>query len=166
MERAACPAGGERPLTEGEVALVRSMFGTAIDCGLVTLRRRKWFPFQPRDRMMAPCGHVHFHPKDPIYCDDFATASLDRQGYFLHEMTHVWQAQVRGRFYLPLRRHPFCRYGYMLAPGRPLHRYGIEQQAEIIRHAFLMRHGRQIAGVSDVRAYDMLVNFAGADKRD
>ena len=29
-------------------------------------------------------------------------------------MTHVWQAQTRGRFYLPLMRHPFCRYAYQL----------------------------------------------------
>ena len=34
-------------------------------------------------------------------------------------MTHVWQAQTRGRFYLVLMRHPFCRYTYQLEEGRP-----------------------------------------------
>lgn len=111
---------------------------------------------------MAPCGHIHFHPKDANYCDDFAHAPLDAQGLFLHEMTHVWQTQVHGLLYLPLRRHVFCRYTYALQPGKPLHRYGIEQQAEIVRHAFLLRRGWQIAGVSDVRAYDALVKFPGA----
>ena len=49
-------------------------------------------------------------------------------------MTHVWQAQTSGRFYLPLMRHPFCRYGYRLKPGKPFERYGLEQQAEIVAH--------------------------------
>ena len=31
---------------------------------------------------------------------------LAGQGFFIHEMTHVWQAQKGGRFYLPLMRHP------------------------------------------------------------
>lgn len=34
-------------------------------------------------------------------------------------------------------RHPFCRYGYSLSPGKPFARYGIEQQAEIVRRAFI-----------------------------
>jgi hypothetical protein len=34
-------------------------------------------------------------------------------------------------------RHPFCRYAYALRPGKPFARYGIEQQAEIVRHRFL-----------------------------
>ncbi|MEY4722007.1 MAG: hypothetical protein RIQ46_1732, partial [Pseudomonadota bacterium] len=41
-------------------------------------------------------------------------------------------------------------------------RYGIEQQAEIIRHAFLLRRGAQLAGVADKRAYALLVDFPGA----
>ena len=41
-------------------------------------------------------------------------------------------------------------------------RYGIEQQAEIVRHAFLLRHGIRLPGVADPAAYDLLVNFPGA----
>jgi len=111
---------------------------------------------------MAPCGHIHFHPASPWYCDDFSAAGLDRQGLFIHEMTHVWQAQRLGPWYLPLRRHPFCRYGYSLEPGRPLQRYGIEQQAEIVRHAFLLRNGVRLAGVADAAAYQVLVDFSQA----
>jgi hypothetical protein len=73
--------------------------------------------------------------------DDFAAEPLHRQGLFIHEMTHVWQAQTRGRFYLPLMRHPFCRYSYAIEEGRPFARYGLEQQAEIVRHIFLAKHG-------------------------
>lgn len=136
-----------------------SVFGAAVDCGKVRIRRRRWFAFQPRRVTMAPMGHLHFHPASDSYCDDFSKASLPLQGHFIHEMTHVWQAQTRGRWHLVLRRHPFCRYDYALKPGWPLERYGLEQQAEIVRHAFLLRQGLRLAGVSDPRAYDELVRF-------
>lgn len=139
------------------------MFGSAVDTARVTLKRRRWFPLQPAAIVMAPCGHIHFPPKSPWYCEDFSRAPASFQGLFIHEMTHVWQAQVHGTWYLPLRRHPFCRYDYSLKPGRGLQDYGIEQQAEIVRHAFLLRQGAKLAGASDPGAYDLLVNFPGAE---
>ena len=130
-----------RPLTSGEIALARSVFGDAIDYARVRMVRRKWWPFQPRNTVMAPTGNIHFHPHADLWSEDFAAEPLHRQGLFIHEMTHVWQAQTRGRFYLPLMRHPFCRYRYEIEPDRPFDRYGLEQQAEIVRHAFLAQHG-------------------------
>ena len=87
---APCPAGGERRLTAGEVALAQSVFGTAIDYRKVTIRRRKWAFFQPRNVTMAPRGHLHFHPNSEGYCDDFSAGNHHSQGHFIHEMTHVW----------------------------------------------------------------------------
>ena len=75
-------------------------------------------------------------------------------------MTHVWQVQTRGPWFLILHRPFSRRYDYCLKPGWPLERYGIEQQAEIVRHAFLLRSGVKLAGVGDAAAYDLLVNFA------
>ena len=149
-------------MSEGEVALARSVFGRAIDYSKVRIRRRKWFPFQPRRITMAPRGHLHFHPLGEHYCDDFSLVSPVRQGLFIHEMTHIWQTQALGEWYLLLNRHPFCRYGYSLKPGWKLEQYGIEQQAEIVRHAFLLRSGVKLAGASDAGAYDLLVDFPGA----
>jgi len=154
--------GGERRLTDGEAALARSVFGTAIAYGRVTIRRRKFFPLQPRHVTMAPRGHLHFHPLGDAYSDDFSLLPPFKQGLFIHEMTHVWQTQTRGEWYLLLHRHPLCRYGYSLRPGWKLERYGIEQQAEIVRHAFLLRSGFALPGVADPAAYDLLVNFPGA----
>ena len=131
----------ERALTAGEVELSRSSFGDAIDLDRVRLVNGKWWPFQPRGVVMAPMGNIHFHPHDDSWSDDFAAEPLSRQGLFIHEMTHVWQAQASGRFYLPLMRHPFCRYDYALKPGRPFRSYGLEQQAEIVRHRFLADRG-------------------------
>lgn len=160
VPEAICPAGGERPLTPGEVALAQSVFGDAVDCSIVTIRRRKWFPFQPRKVTMAPRGHLHFHPGGHGYCDDFASAALHRQAHFIHEMVHVWQTQTRGEWYLVLHRHPWCRYDYSIKPGWPLARYGIEQQAEIVRHAFMLRAGAQVAGAPPYEQYRSILPFA------
>lgn len=130
-----------RALTEGEIALAQSAFGDAIDYGRVRIVRGRWWPFQSKGIVMAPTGNIHFHPADPRWSDDFAAESLSLQGLFIHEMTHVWQAQKRGKYYLPLMRHPFCRYGYQLEPGRRFDLYGLEQQAEIVRHRFLADRG-------------------------
>ena len=130
-----------RPLTAGEIALARSIFGDAIDYALVRLVRRKWWPFQPRNAAMAPSGNIHFHPHGHLWSEDFSEEKLGLQGLFMHELTHVWQSQKRGPLYLPLMRHPFCRYTYELKHGRPFERYGLEQQAEIVRHRFLADRG-------------------------
>jgi hypothetical protein len=127
----------ERPLTAGETALARSVFGDAIDYTRVRLIKRKWWPLQPRNFIMTPSGNLHFHPRGSAWSDDFSSETLLLQGLFIHEMTHVWQAQKRGKLYLPLMRHPFCRYDYAIRAGWPLERYGLEQQAEIVRHRFL-----------------------------
>jgi hypothetical protein len=137
----------DRPLTPGEIELSASVFGDAIDYSRVRLIKRKWWPFQPRNFIMTPCGNLHFDPKGSAWSNDFSTESIGIQGLFIHEMTHVWQTQKKGRFYLPLMRHPFCRYDYAVRAGWPLERYGLEQQAEIVSHAFLMRHGKGISGV-------------------
>ena len=149
-------------LTSGEIALAQTVFGNAIDYDQVRIHRRKWFPFQPRRVTMAPRGHVHFHPDGSAYCDDFSQESLQRQGLLIHELVHVWQAQTRGKWYLIFRRMPWARYDYALKPGWSLTRYGIEQQAEIVKHAFWLRNGGRLAGAPDKSAYDLLVNFPGA----
>lgn len=133
-----------RPLTPGEIALARSIFKDAIDYSKVRLVKGKWWPFHPRNAAMAPNGSIYFHPAAGGWSDDFSREPLLRQAFFIHEMAHVWQAQKGGRFYLPLMRHPFCRYRYLLKPGKPFNRYGIEQQAEIVRDRFLADRGAAI----------------------
>jgi hypothetical protein len=80
--------------------MAHSVFGDGIDYGRVRLVRGRWWPFQPNGIVMAPTGHIHFHPADPNWREDFSTAEWSLQGLFIHEMTHVWQAQRAGRFYL------------------------------------------------------------------
>jgi hypothetical protein len=155
MDAGGRPAPSARALTAGERALARSIYRDTIDLDRVEIRRRKWFPFQPREVAMAPNGHLHLHPAGSLYRDDFATAELGLRGLFLHELCHVWQHQ-RGVF-LPLARHPFCRYSYAFKPGWRLERYGLEQQAEIVRHAYLLREGYPVPGAPSLRRYETLL---------
>jgi hypothetical protein len=105
---------------------------------------------------MAPMGDIYFHPEGGAWSDDFSKESVGRQAFFMHEMTHVWQTQTKGRYYLLLMRHPFCRYEFHLEQGKPFGRYGLEQQAEIVRNRFLADHGVPVV----VRPPDDLLPFA------
>lgn len=165
MTLLAVPPGGERRLTSGESALARSVFGDAINLDVPRIRRRRFFPLQPRGTVMAPMGHIHFHPASPHYRDDFSEASLGLQGLFIHELVHVWQTQQRGRFYLPLMRHPFCRYGYRFEAGKPFTAYGIEQQAELVRHAFLAASGATAPDAPPLAALTGTIPFRGSEVR-
>ncbi len=151
-----------RPLTQGERAMAASIFGGAIDYDAVRIHRRKWFFLHPKRAVMAPDGHIWVHPQGDQWADDYAVAPLPLQGLFIHEMTHVWQAQTKGRWYLPLMRHPFCRYAYTFIPGRALAGYGIEQQAEIVRHVFLRRRAAELPGVATLAELEAALPFAAA----
>ncbi|WP_461455172.1 vgr related protein [Parasphingorhabdus sp.] len=146
-----------RQLTEAEINLCRSVFADAIDYRTVQIFNRKWWPFQPRRVTMAPDGNLWFHPKGGLFRDDYAQTDLNLQGLFIHEMVHVWQHQ-QGVF-LPIARHPFCRYDYRLIPGKAFADYGIEQQAEIVRHDFLLKQGARLKNGFQPEQFIGLVPF-------
>ncbi|MFD1786640.1 vgr related protein [Sphingomonas floccifaciens] len=150
------PKGQGRSLTPGEIKLATSVYRGAIDLSGVEIRRRKWAFFQPKQVAMAPTGHIHFHPDSTNWSEDYSRESLALSGLFIHELCHVWQTQ-RG-LYLPLVRHPFCRYSYAIKPGWTLSRYGIEQQAEIVRHAFLLRQGYVVPGAPSLQQYESILS--------
>jgi hypothetical protein len=147
----------ERPLTAGEIGIARSVFGDAIDYEPVRISHRRWWPFQPREILMSPCGHVHVHPASSLWSEDYAAERIELQGLLLHELTHVLQAQERGRWYLPLMRHPFCRYRYEIEPGKPFDAYGLEQQGEIVRHVFFARNCRTLPGMAGIEPLEAII---------
>jgi len=153
------PAGPrERRLTPGEIDLVRSVFGLAIDCGPVTLRQRRWWFLQPRKIVMAPDGHLWFPPGSPWWSEDFAAERMALQALLIHEMTHVWQHQQGVN--LILKRFIWARYTYDdLGGGKTFADYGIEQQAEIMRHYFLALHGWTAPSSQPLDTYRRIVPF-------
>jgi hypothetical protein len=152
-----------RPLTPGERKLARSVFGNAVDYDPVRVHRRKWIFFQPANIVMSPTGGIWVHPQSDNWSDDYAKAEPWLQELFIHEMTHVWQAQTKGKWYLPLMRHPFCRYDYAYRPGRPFDRYGLEQQAEIVRHVFAWKQGWTPFQAPPLALLDPLLPFGKND---
>ena len=148
-----------RPLTPGERDLAATVFGAALDPAPVTVRRGKWFPFQPRAVVMAPDGHLWFHPGGTEWRGDFATAGLASRTLFVHELTHVWQVQTGVN--LLLARRPFAPYAYLpLVPGRPFTAYGVEQQACIVADAYFIAEGGRVAGAPPLATYAALLPFA------
>lgn len=134
------------------------MFGDALDPAPVRLHRRKWWWGQPARITMAPDGHLWFHPAGDCWCDDFSCETLGAQRHFIHELTHVWQHQQG--IDLRFRRPPFARYRYLpLKPGKPFHRYGLEQQAEITADAFMLSRGARLPGRPPLADYAALIPF-------
>ncbi len=120
----------------------------------------KWIWFQPRDTIMTPAGCLHCNPRGDDYRPDYATQDWSTRGRFVHELVHAWQWQ-RG---IPLAwvRWPFARYGYRVTPGRRFEDYGLEQQAEIVRHWYLRREGVSSPSWPVVEALAPLLPFGPA----
>ena len=125
-----------RYLTSGEIALARSVFGDRISLDEVQLKTTWWVL---KNYAVSPNGHIYFNPADWI--TDFSVASLGKQSWLIHELTHVWQLQqglkvVRGAL---IDR----RYDYVLETGKSFFKYGIEQQARMVQDYFVRRQKGQ-----------------------
>ena len=149
-----------RKLTEGEVALARTVYKGEINYALPRIHNVKWQFFQPDDRAMAPNGNIYYAPADPSYHTDFSASgvSLHHRATFVHELGHVWQHQhgtsviMRGIFqrdydYLPMTAS--SRFG----------RYGIEEQAQIFRDYFYILNGHRNAKWPDASVYVAVIPF-------
>jgi hypothetical protein len=117
--------------------MCREVFAEAVDYERVRVFNRKFWFAQPARMAMAPNGNIYFHPAR--YLDDFSAAPVLTRGWFVHEMAHVWQHQQGINVYLAMLNRT---YDYSpLLPGRPFHRYGLEQQCEIAADYYLLLHG-------------------------
>lgn len=152
-----------RPPTDGERRLIDHVFGGALDHERMTFRRGKWWFLQPAWIVMAPDGHIWFHPNNLSWRADFATAPLGLRALVVHELVHVWQHQQGVD--LVRARKPFASYRYLpLKPGKPFGAYGIEQQAEIVRHAYVLREGGRVPHAPPLGAYAALIPFGRWDR--
>ncbi|WP_374469478.1 hypothetical protein [Phenylobacterium sp.] len=126
-----------RSLTPGERALAAEMFGAGLDAARV----RIWaIPLWNRAFVAGP-SLIAWPARDlPM---DFAQASLAAQGVFVHELTHVWQAQNGVTLLLAKLRagDSEASYAYEAAGLSDFARLNIEQQAMVVQHAFLASRG-------------------------
>lgn len=136
-----------RHLSAGEIAIARSVFGDSIRLDEVQLKIAWWVL---KNYAVSPNGNIYFHPDDWIV--DFSAASISKQSWLIHELTHVWQLQqglkvIRGAL---IDR----RYDYVLEAGKSFFKYGIEQQARMVEDYFIRRQRGQ-----DCQALEACIPF-------
>jgi hypothetical protein len=134
--------GEYRPLTEGEIELGRLVFGDEIDWPHVRVLQAPGLGFGA----MVPLGRTIVFSKWRA-AQDFAQASPAEQGWFVHELMHVWQAR-RGVLLAAAKLGALGKQAYRYKPradGKLSH-YNIERQAEIARHLYLARIGADEPG--------------------
>ncbi|MEZ6024377.1 MAG: hypothetical protein R3C16_13410 [Hyphomonadaceae bacterium] len=139
-------AGQRRPLTPGEIALGRSVFGDEIDWPRVRV-------FQAPSLLgfgaMVPRGRTIVFSKWRA-ARDFSRTALGERGWFVHELMHVWQA-ARGVTLAMAKLGALGKRAYAYKPRSKarLKHYNIERQAEIARHLLLARAGEREDGMPD-----------------
>lgn len=150
----------KRRLTEGEIALAKSVFGDSVDYGAVWLHDKRILPpgLQHRHQAVANGNHVSF-PRT-AYSPDFGTETdAKKQSVFIHEMTHVWQHQNKvcntaWEAAKETLKHKFNyskAYLHRLDPKKDLTSYGFEQQAAIVQDYFLLTRHAQDASYKNRR---------------
>ncbi len=126
--------GERRRLTAGEIVLGRSVFGDEIPWSKIRVVQAPALGFGA----MVPLGRTMVFSKWRA-AHDFSIAPLWDQGWFVHELTHVWQA-ARGVVLAGAKLGALGKGAYAYAAKAPkLSVYNIERQAEIVRHLFLAR---------------------------
>ena len=129
--------GAFRTLTPGERDLAHEMFGDGLDC------ERVWIfaiPLWPR--AFVPGGRLIVWPAAQA-SRNFSLAPLALQSVFIHELTHVWQAQSGVNLLAAKLRagDGAAAYAYDLSKTCDFSRLNIEQQAMVVQHAFLTARG-------------------------
>ena len=113
--------------------LLRDWFGWSVDCSKIRMRR-------VGKHMARTMGNTIYFP------EGWKMEDLDSQVYLAHEIGHVWQYQNFGVGYIPraageqifnwLKDRNRSLYKFTLLPARPLRKYPVEKQAEIIACAY------------------------------
>lgn len=135
-----------RVLTEGEKRMTDSVFGkNTIDYNKVLILKRTQFS-DADTRAAAPFGQVTY--PDSKFREDFSSpnASAYEKATFIHEMTHIWQHQLK----YPIAKNGVVIqlknelggsvYTYTLSLTKKLKDYNMEQQGDIIADYYVLYH--------------------------
>jgi type VI secretion system secreted protein VgrG len=117
--------GERRPLTAGEIEIGRTVFADEIAWPRVRVLQAPRLGFGA----MVPIGRTIVFSTWRAH-RDFTYAPLDDQGWFVHELAHVWQA-ARGVLLAGAKLGALGKgaYAYKARPGAALKHYNIERQA-------------------------------------
>ena len=131
-----------RNLTAGEERIAQEIYKTSINYSKVKIHDGKYFFGQPDNSGMTPSGEIY--ASSGAYHTDYSTENASTQGFFVHEMGHVWQHQnnilnIIWSAFLEQITHGFDyskAYPYTLDANKTLTDYDIEQQASILEDYF------------------------------
>ncbi len=128
-----------RRLTAGERALAAEMFGERLDAARVRLLA---IPLWNRAFVAGP-GLIVWPATSARPDFSAPDVPLRTQAVFVHELTHVWQAQNGVSLILgKLKAGDGAQsYAYDLSGERAFADLNIEQQAMVVEHAFVASRG-------------------------
>jgi hypothetical protein len=131
-----------RGLARGELELAAEAFGTAIDLDRVRFLAAP----RPFTRAFVPgrwFGRDWIVWPDSSLPADFGEAPLYRQETFVHELTHVWQAQHGVNLLTGKIRAGDKPSSYEYPTGMDCEwgQLNIEQQAMVVQHRFSLTRG-------------------------
>ncbi len=136
-----------RILTAGERALAKQAFGDSLELETIRFLRSPW----PFDRAFVAgrwFGRDWIVWPDRSLPADIAAAPLRLQATFIHELTHVWQAQ-QGVNLLTGKLRAGDRpssYEYPVGMDCDWGDLNIEQQAMVVEHRFRLTRGQKTPG--------------------
>jgi hypothetical protein len=126
-----------RPLTAGEIEMLRKVYRDAINYSKVRIYHHKFMPFQSNFTAMTPNGNIYFpkHMPAGFYQEDYSLELNDFSSVyrflFVHEMGHVYQKE-QGIPVVSRRLTEGGVYDYVMSPVKDLNDYTVEQQAGMI----------------------------------
>src|SRR6266496_42318 len=171
---------GERPLTQGEITLARSVFGESINYSKVDVYSN---PFSKSESVTLGFANAI------LFADlkaDMSKEVTSTRGHFIHEMAHIWQSQqgmwttmrgiamhvgatIKGFFKglfsdksisesIAAERQKL--YDIMSGEAKPLGQYNMEQQATAVERNFTGRETQLTGGTisgKEARAREIMV---------
>ena len=139
-----------RSLTPGEIALAEGAFGDSLRYDTVRFMPSPW----PFDRAFVPgrwFGREWIVWPGKTLPADLSTAPLKLQATFIHEMTHVWQAQQGVNLLTGKLRagDTVSSYEYPVGMDCAWAGLNIEQQAMVVEHRFRLARGETVPAGPD-----------------
>ena len=130
----------ERQLTTNEIDMLKKLYGNSIDYSKVTIKSS----ILPGDDAVTTFNTISFPPKD--YRNDFTTDDISFKKWLVHEIAHVWQWQVQGKFTILngvgnwiANGFSYDLYNYSI--NDDFNSMNIEQKASVIADRFLLKNG-------------------------
>lgn len=136
-----------RVLTVAERALAEEAFGDALDYAAIRFLASPW----PFDRAFVAgrwFGRAWIVWPGRTLPDDIGKAALRLQATFIHELTHVWQAQQGVNLLTGKLRagDKLSSYAYPVGMDCGWCDLNIEQQAMVVEHRFRLSRGEKTPG--------------------